>query len=222
MPADYAPDLTMRAARRDYFDANGFGDDGGYGDAWVDFKLGPIPFPFPNTPARVDAVKFHDLHHVLTGYATDFAGELEISAWEIAAGCKGYGAAWVLNLGGMGAGLFRAPGRVFAAFVRGRRSRTLYGLPFDPLLDETVGALRERHIAGGAGGAGGSGGPTAGDVALFALATVIGIAIGLLTFTLLVPLVPVGFFMNWLRRRRVGSDSSRPVETNSDHLRTPR
>lgn len=198
MPVDYSPDLTMRAARRQYFLDNGFGDDGGYGDAWVDFKLGPIPFPFPNTPARIDAVKFHDLHHVLTGYATDFRGELEISAWEIGAGCKSYTAAWILNLGGMGAGLFRAPARVFAAFVRGRRSRTVYGEPFEPLLDETVGALRARHLGPGDGDARRA---TAGDVALFALATIAGMAVGLLTFALLLPLVPLGFFMNWLRKR---------------------
>ncbi|HSO31503.1 MAG TPA: hypothetical protein VLT33_03275, partial [Labilithrix sp.] len=72
MPVPYPPDLTMRAARALYFENNGFGADGGYGAAWVDFKLGPLPFPFPNTPQRIDAVKFHDLHHVLTGYDTDF------------------------------------------------------------------------------------------------------------------------------------------------------
>src|SRR5262245_55376361 len=103
------PALTMRAARARYFAENGFGDDGGYASDWVDLKLGPIPFPIPNTPARKRAVAYHDLHHVLTGYKTDFLGELEISAWEIGGGCKGFLAAWQLNLGGMGAGLFLMP-----------------------------------------------------------------------------------------------------------------
>ena len=76
----------MRDSRRTYFEKNAFGVDGGYEDAWVDFKLGPIPFPFPNSAPRVRAVKFHDLHHVLTGYDTNFTGEVEISAWEIGAG----------------------------------------------------------------------------------------------------------------------------------------
>jgi hypothetical protein len=40
---------TLREARERYFRANGFGESGGYDDAWVDFKLGPVPLPFPNT-----------------------------------------------------------------------------------------------------------------------------------------------------------------------------
>ncbi|CAN5924838.1 hypothetical protein BH11MYX4_BH11MYX4_69200 [soil metagenome] len=195
MPVPYPPDLTMRAARALYFENNGFGADGGYGAAWVDFKLGPLPFPFPNTPQRIDAVKFHDLHHVLTGYDTDFPGELEISAWEIAAGCKGYAAAWVLNLGGMAAGLFTCPVRVLDAFARGRRSRTLYGESFDPLLEQTVGALRADHVAEG------SPRPSVADALRFALACVAGLAVGLTLFALVVPLVPVGLVMSWLRRR---------------------
>ena len=74
----YDEGLTMREARALYFEVNRFGADGGYGDAWVDFKLGPLPVPFPNTRARVRAVRYHDLHHVLTGYDTNAIGEFEI------------------------------------------------------------------------------------------------------------------------------------------------
>src|SRR5262245_11460181 len=113
MLVTYPETMTMREARRVYFDANGFGETGGYDDAWVDFKLGPIPMPFPNTKSRLEAVRYHDLHHLLTGYDTDIIGEFEIAAWEIAAGCKGFPAAWVLNLSAMAGGLFLSPRRVF-------------------------------------------------------------------------------------------------------------
>jgi len=199
MHVPYASDLTMRAARTLYFDANGFGETGGYDDAWVDFKLGPVPFPFPNTKSRVAAVRFHDLHHVLTGYDTDTIGEFEISAWEIAAGCKGFAAAWVLNLGGLAAGLLSAPRRVFAAFVRGRRCKTLYGEPFEPLLDATVGEVRRRFVQPAPEKA------SAADVAAFAAASVAGLAVGLVTFALFVPLVPLGVVATWLRKRSVTS-----------------
>ncbi|NUO49060.1 MAG: hypothetical protein HOV80_09415, partial [Polyangiaceae bacterium] len=46
----YDPSMTMRQARDKYFAENGFGEDGGYSDTWVDFKRGPVPFPFPNLP----------------------------------------------------------------------------------------------------------------------------------------------------------------------------
>src|SRR5690349_999095 len=104
---------TLGEALRRYFDDNGFGEDGGYGAAWVDFMLGPIPFPFPNTDPRRRAVRYHDLHHIVTGYRTDFLGELEISAWEIGSGCRDFVAAWQLNLGGMGGGVLFCPRRTF-------------------------------------------------------------------------------------------------------------
>jgi hypothetical protein len=74
-------------------------------------------------------------------------GEGEIAAWEIASGCARYHAAWVLNLGGFGAGLVVAPRRLFRAFLRGRRAKTnLYKSGFDEsrLNDITVGMLRDQ------------------------------------------------------------------------------
>src|SRR4051812_17637276 len=97
MTTNYDPSLTLRAARDAYFTANGFGADGGYAAAWVDFKLGPVPLPFPNTASRVRAVGYHDLHHVLTGYRTDTVGEFLIAAWELGAGCERFFTAWQLN-----------------------------------------------------------------------------------------------------------------------------
>lgn len=144
----YADTMTLRDARRAYFDANDFGPDGGYGSKWVRFKVGPVPLAFPNFPARARAVKLHDLHHVATGYEADLKGEAEISAFEIGAGCGDFTAAWILDLWGMAYGVLLAPCATFRAFVRGRRSQSLYRAGTDDqLLDRTVGELRERlHI----------------------------------------------------------------------------
>lgn len=125
-PPTYDPAGTLRGERARYFERYGFGD-GGYDATWVELnKVGPIPVGFPNTAARVRAVKLHDLHHVLTGYAADYIGEAEIAAWELGAGCGGHLAAWVLNFAGITYGAFLAPRRVVAALSRGRRSRSLY------------------------------------------------------------------------------------------------
>jgi hypothetical protein len=170
---------TMRQARARYFDENNFGADGGYSSKWVDFKLGPLPMPFPNAPARVKAVKFHDLHHLLTGYRTDIFGEFEISGWEIGAGCHTYAAAWFLNLSGMAAGLAIAPRRVFRAFRRGLASRTLYAYDFEPLLDRTVADLRqETGVDREPAGVGVK------EVALFAAASAAGLALMVATLGL--------------------------------------
>lgn len=119
-------ELTMREAKQAMFQQAGIPADGGDSEPWVDFKLGPVPMPFPNSDARRRAVKSHDLHHVLTGYRTDIIGEFEISAWEIAAGCGRFVVPWFLNLMGVTAGLLVAPRRTMRAFWRGARSSSLY------------------------------------------------------------------------------------------------
>lgn len=137
---------TMRAARARLYQRSGIPEDGGLSQAWVDFKLGPVPMPFPNTAARKQAVPLHDLHHVVTGYATDIIGEFEISAWEIGAGCGRSGAAWVLNLMGLTLGALVAPVRTFRAFRRGLGTDTLYTTVASEreVLDEDVEAVRAR------------------------------------------------------------------------------
>ena len=142
--AHYDPALSLREARGRYFAANGLGE-GGYEDKWVRFVVGPLHFAIPNTAERVRAVRYHDLHHVVTGYTTDWTGEGQIGAWEIASGCRDMIAAWVLNLYAMWVGLWISPRAMWQAFARGRHSQNLYGEPWsDALLDQSVGDTRRR------------------------------------------------------------------------------
>jgi hypothetical protein len=198
----YDPSLSLAEARRLYFAENGFGADGGYGDAWVDFKLGPVPFPFPNTAPRVRAVKFHDLHHVVTGYETNFVGELEISGWEIGSGCRDMIAAWYLNLGGMGFGALVAPRRVWRAFLLGRRTNNLYGEPFDEaLLSTTVGAARKKLCLDSPAG---SAPATVTDALLWAMATSFGLLLGPVSLVVFVPFAALAAWPLRALRRRGG------------------
>jgi hypothetical protein len=191
-------DPTLGAARARYFEENGFGADGGYGAAWVDFHLGPLPFPFPNTAARVRAVRFHDLHHLVTGYRTDLLGELEISAWELGSGCADMTAAWVLNLGGFAAGLLWSPRRIFRALVRGRRSRNLYRETFDDaLLSRKLSEVREDL-----GLAGAPPRAQAADLAVAAFYGIFGLAVGLALFAIVAPIAPIGAVALNVARRR--------------------
>ncbi len=140
----YDDALRVREARAQYFESNGFGE-GGYDAKWVKLALGPIPLAFPNTAARVRAVRLHDLHHVATGYDTSLLGEAEIGAWEIGGSCRGFLAAWILNLYAMQLGFWIDLRAVHRAFVRGRHSRNLYRTVWDEaLLEVRVGELRER------------------------------------------------------------------------------
>jgi hypothetical protein len=143
----YPDGLSLREARALFFRNANLGPDGGYGDRWVRVESKPIPFYFPNWPARVASARLHDLHHIAAEYETDWPGEAEIAAWEIASGCAEYYAAWILNFGGFGAGLVLAPGRLFRAFLRGRQALTnLYmsGIDQSRLDQITVGELRDQ------------------------------------------------------------------------------
>jgi len=142
--AEYPGDLSVREARARYFAANNLGD-GGYRDRWVKFKFGAISLWIPNTKGRVAAVRFHDLHHIVTGYDTTWKGEAEIAAWEIASGCGDYYAAWLLNLLALSIGLVIDFKSMARAFCRGQHSSNLYNEAFDEkLLAVTVGSLRKR------------------------------------------------------------------------------
>ena len=141
----YEPEQTLGEARARLFAASGFPPDGGYGEPWVKLRLWRIPLAFPNTAGRRRAVRFHDLHHVLTGYPTTWRGEFEIAAWEVASGLRRHWVGWLLDLLGFACGLVLFPRAVYRAFVRGRHSTNLYGDVWDDsILGRSVGELRRR------------------------------------------------------------------------------
>ncbi|MBL8913929.1 MAG: hypothetical protein JNM17_24715 [Archangium sp.] len=87
---------------------------------WV--ALGPLQVPVPH-PGQLH---FHDLHHVMTGYAPDVIGEIEISAFELRTGVK-TPMVFFLCIAGIALGLLIAPRRTWRAWKRGSGRRNLYG-----------------------------------------------------------------------------------------------
>jgi hypothetical protein len=142
----YPNRMTLAEARSLFFTRSGLGEDGGYNARWVRVETKPIPVYFPNTARRVEAAKLHDLHHIAMEYETDWTGEAEIAAWEIASGCGRHGWAWLLNLGAFTVGMALFPRRLYRAFMRGRRCANLYreGFPDSELATKSVSWLRER------------------------------------------------------------------------------
>lgn len=145
MMPTYPDSLTLAEARALFFARSGLGEDGGYNARWVRVEAKPFPVFFPNTACRVEAAKLHDLHHIAMEYETDWAGEAEIAAWEIASGCGRHGWAWLLNLGAFTVGTAMFPGRLYRAFIRGRHAKNLYreGFPDAELPRKTVRWLRD-------------------------------------------------------------------------------
>jgi hypothetical protein len=204
--ANYPDDFSLEQARRLYFERNGFGAAGGYDDEWVHYRIGPLPFPLPNTAARVRAVRYHDLHHIVTGYETTLTGETEIAAWEIATGCAFFPAALHLNLAAVGLGTFFAPLKVFRAYARGRRSTNLYGRYFGPrLLSLSVGRARGELGLDRPG----VDGVTIGDIVRFVVLAPFSVAVALITLIIALPLALIAwpFLLNGSHKSRRLSSS---------------
>jgi len=141
----YPDDLKIENALQLYFKKYHFAD-GGYRDKYFRIKIGPVFIPFPNTKSRIKAVKFHDIHHLLTEYSAHWKGEVEIGAWEIASGCGNLLIAWFLNFGSFAVGMFLYPKALFKAFMMGRNVKSnLYHnyLYDDVLLSKSLGELRK-------------------------------------------------------------------------------
>jgi len=115
---------TLGTLREAFLADNGFVDKPPMID-WV--KVGPVPVPVPNPPARHRALRLHDLHHLLTGYSTEWTGEGQISAWECAAGLNRNWIAWVFCPMGTFLGMIVCPRDTVRAYARGRIGRTLLG-----------------------------------------------------------------------------------------------
>jgi hypothetical protein len=140
------PEMTVRQAREIYFRENGF-SLAMYTEPSFDVPIGPISVRLPNPPARQRTVGAHDLHHVLTGYGTDWFGEIEVSAWEVRAGLARNPVAWMICIPFNLLGLIVCPRRLFRARRAGKGARSLLGADVDrnALLDLTLADARQRH-----------------------------------------------------------------------------
>ena len=143
----FPKDWTVQQAVEAYLEENGFPIED-YDKSTVDVTFWSFTFPFPNPPSRQVAVRFHDLHHVVTGYGTDPTGEAEISAWETRRGASVF--SWfVRSIVWSGAlfGMLHSPRRTLAA-LRAGFSPDSAGLQpvtmarYTELLQMDVGSLR--------------------------------------------------------------------------------
>lgn len=149
----------VKEARDEYLRVNQF-DVGEYTAPTFRLKLLGRNVDLPNSPDRQRAIPLHDLHHVATGYRTDFIGEAEIGTWELVAGCR-TPVVYFLNLAAALGGLFLSPRRVLGAFRAARGARSLYRQPlaYEQALKMTVSELRA-HLGvpqGGMGAVGAAG-----------------------------------------------------------------
>jgi hypothetical protein len=138
-----APETRVRDARDLYLRENGFSLEM-YRQPTFEVPLGPWNLRLRNPPSRQRVIAAHDLHHVLTGFGTDWIGEIEVAAWECGAGLGRNPFAWRVCVPFALYGLLRCPRRTWRAWRRGRGARSLLlgDVSIESLLDLTLAEAR--------------------------------------------------------------------------------
>jgi hypothetical protein len=119
--------MTLQEELVLFYKRSGFGEVVGARPRSVPVYTGCMLVPMPNIETRRRFLKYHDLHHLVTGYSVGRIGEGEVSAWEL-----GTGSAFVspilgtMNLIALSTGLVLEPKRMWRAFRRGCTGRNVY------------------------------------------------------------------------------------------------
>ncbi len=89
---------------------------------------------FPRVGFR-QGLPAHDTHHMLNSYRTNWVGECEVAAWELASGgCGWHLAFWLDRLSFVLIGLVTVPVRTLRAWRKGWGQHNLYRFDPDTLL----------------------------------------------------------------------------------------
>ena len=141
----YNENMLIKDALVQLFDRFSFPSDA-YTAKYFSIRLGNSSINLPNITARVKVARYHDIHHILTGYPANWVGEAEIGAWELATGCRTSFIAWFLNGGAVFVGLFMKPKAVLKAFCRSWKTKTnlYHNFEYSQLLEMTVKELQDK------------------------------------------------------------------------------
>ena len=110
-----------------FYHNSGFGPALGKRPLTVKVYTGCLLVPMPNIETRNKYLKYHDLHHLITGYSIGRIGEGEVSAWELGTGSfLTNPLLGVMNLIALSTGLVLNKKRMWQAYLRGSASRNVY------------------------------------------------------------------------------------------------
>ena len=119
--------MTLNDELTRFYQRNGFGETLGTRPCTVSVYTGCMLVPLPNIETRRIFLKYHDLHHLITGYSVGRIGEGEVSAWELGTGSVFVSPTLgVMNLIALSTGLVLEPRRMWRAYRRGCASGNLY------------------------------------------------------------------------------------------------
>ena len=120
-------DMTLQQELSAFYKRCGFGPVLGKRPLTVSVYTGCMLVPLPNIEVRHIYLKYHDLHHLMTGFSVGRIGEGEVSAWELGSGSFYRNPILgVMNFIALSTGLALQPKRMWKAFLLGCQSQNLY------------------------------------------------------------------------------------------------
>lgn len=139
--------MSLEQALGEFYARHGFGETPGKRPKTVPVYTGCMLVPLPNIETRNRYLKYHDLHHLVTGYSVGRIGEGQVSAWELGTGSMRRSLVLgLMNLVALSTGWILDRDKMWVAYERGLRSRNLYGRDSRHDVDggrwESVDALR--------------------------------------------------------------------------------
>ena len=147
-PNKFPDECTLNQAIDLFYQKNGFGPIVGDREPLtVGVYTGCLIVPMPNIGVRHKYLKYHDIHHILTGYTVGRIGEGEVSAWELGTGSMfSHPILGIMNLIALSTGFFLAPRRMLQAYKLGLKSSNNYDLKTRVWLDSQAGEITVQEL----------------------------------------------------------------------------
>ncbi len=118
-----------------------------YKDNWVRVAMWGRRVPVFPIYGFKKSLFLHDIHHLLSGYETDWVGELEIAAWELSSGgCGHHYLYWLDRLVFVALGFLFAPRKTWRAFCRGWKHKNIFHRDPMDLMPVPVEELRRETV----------------------------------------------------------------------------
>ena len=120
-------ETTLQYQLDNFYEVNGYGEEGGINSDWIWLKFKYFSLPIPNIKGRRENVWRHDMLHILLDYPTTWRGEGQVAGWVLGSGGWGkFYVAWLFCLSVFAVGFVFFPKSTFKAFVRGRNTMSPY------------------------------------------------------------------------------------------------